>query len=60
MVSNILLSVLGPNWFIDIVSTEIISLNEPFMVVKLLSQDDSGVITVEDGNDKVIYNRTIP
>ena len=49
----------GAYWFLDIVATEIIALPEPFMVVKLLSENDSGVITVDDGNGKIVYHRDI-
>jgi len=49
----------GAYWFLDIVATEIIGLPEPFMVVKLLSENDSGVITVDDGNGKIVYRRKI-
>ncbi|HUL11303.1 MAG TPA: hypothetical protein VLU73_03925 [Methylococcaceae bacterium] len=45
--------------FPDIAATEMISLNDPFMVVKRLSKDHSGVIAAEDGNDEVIDVRAI-
>lgn len=49
----------GAYWFLDIVATEIYPLKpqHPFMVVKLLSEDNVPTIIAEDGNDNVVYKR---
>lgn len=49
----------GAFWFLDIVSTEIYPLPNPFISIVLVSHDNHASIFATDGNEKEIFTKHI-
>lgn len=49
----------GAFWFLDIVATEIEPMRLDFGVVKLVSNNSTGSIVLEDGNDHIVWEKKI-
>ena len=49
----------GAYWFLDIVATEIFGLLEanPFLAIKLVSENGRPIVIAEDGNNNVLFKR---
>ena len=51
----------GAYWFADIIATEVLPLQqqEEFIVIKMIVADEQAVITADDGNGNILWQRKV-